>query len=136
VLSARLAEHLEARYGTQRFDEARAGLVHLMNDVRTLGADIDLSAARRSLERRILEEARALRVAPRRETARALLAYLETAKDLGLGLAPWEAQNLFFGLMQEGPRGPDADPDLLTRIGLHLGFDQESLQRACSPSRR
>jgi alpha-amylase/alpha-mannosidase (GH57 family) len=131
VLSARLAEHLaEARYGTRRFDDARAGLVHLMSDVKALGADIDLAEARRILETRILEEARSLRVAPRRDTARALLGYLETAQDIELGLTLWEAQNLYWTLMLDGPRGPDADADLLLRIGSSLGFDEGSLMRA------
>jgi len=41
----------------------------------------------------------------------------------------WEAQNLYWTLLGEGPKGPDFDGELLIRIGIRLGFDQESLLR-------
>jgi hypothetical protein len=133
VLSARLGDLLaEARYGTRRFDEARAGLIHLMGDVRTLGAEVDLAEARRILEGRILDEARSLSASSRGEAARALAAYLEMATDLGLALTLWEAQNLYHTLVKEG--APEGDADLLLRIGLRLGFDEGSLQRGGRPT--
>src|SRR5213075_888112 len=105
-------------------------LLHLQKEARALGATLDTVEAKRIVEARILEESLALSVAPRRETALALIAYLELADELGLAPQVWEAQNLYWTLLHEGPRGPDADPELLVRLGVRLGFDEACLDKA------
>lgn len=130
ALSSRFVElAVEARFGLPRFDQVSTELIYVRDEARAMGADLDVGEARRILETRIADEARALAVAPRRETARALLAYLELAQDLGLTLDLWEAQNLYWTLALEGPRGPDADPDLLVRLGVRLGFETRRLEQ-------
>jgi alpha-amylase/alpha-mannosidase (GH57 family) len=129
ALSARLQSLVgDARYGSSRWDHVIAELHRIHEEAGALGAVLDTADARRLIEARILDEAMALSVAPRRETTKAILAYLDLAGALGLKPDLWEAQNLFWTLTLEGPRGPDADTQLLVRLGERLGFDRSGME--------
>ncbi len=129
ALSARwvtLAE--EAVVGADGWDATVAALRELVVLAKALGATLDVLAARTIMEARILAEARALRVTPRVETARSLLAYLALADELALKPELWEAQNLYWTLTLEGPRGPDANAEIMFELGTKLGFARSALE--------
>ncbi len=136
TLSTRFVERLaEAHAGEPTFAATVKELERLQGEARALGASLDVTAARRILDRRILAEARELAVAPRPATARALLAYLELGKRLGIEPNVWEAQNLYWALAQDGPRGPDADWKLMEELGERLGFDRLTIPRRYESAR-
>jgi hypothetical protein len=111
-------------------------LLAIERQARALGRSLDLAPATASISERLRTEMQALAVAPRRETARVLCARLELAARLGLAPDLWETQNLYWELMRSGPRGPDADADLLIRLGLQLGFDRVCVERTWRPTAR
>jgi alpha-amylase/alpha-mannosidase (GH57 family) len=128
----------DASFGSPRFDEVCAELVHVHAEARSLGVTVDTTEALKVFDARILDEATALSRSPKRDTARALLAYLELAESLEMRPNLWEAQNLFWALTLDGvgPRGhtetppSDVDPDLMVRLGMRLGFDAPAIEPA------
>jgi alpha-amylase/alpha-mannosidase (GH57 family) len=136
TLSARyVALANEARYGSARWDSAAKELERVHDEAGQLGVTLDVSAVQQILEARILDETMSLAVSPRRDTAHAILAYLDLVSALGLDPNLWEAQNLFWALALEGPRGPDADVGLLLQLGERLGFDSNGLRMLLGPKK-
>jgi hypothetical protein len=118
----------EARFGSNRWDQVISELKRLHEEAKQLGVTLDDAQVKAIFEGRLLDETMSLVVSPRRDTARAILAYLDLAASLGLDPGLWEAQNLFWSLALDGPRGPDADVPLLLKLGERLGFDSNGLR--------
>ncbi|MFH0903442.1 MAG: DUF3536 domain-containing protein [Pseudomonadota bacterium] len=130
ALSARFLELIDqARFDDPGFDRAHADLLNVRDEARALGCSLDLAEAKRLLEERILEEIRSLYESPRKDSARAVLSYLEIAEGLGVSPNLWEAQNLYWSLTVDDSAVGDVDSDLLLRVGVRLGFDERELGR-------
>jgi alpha-amylase/alpha-mannosidase (GH57 family) len=122
------AKHvLEEQIVTALAQTAETGVIpervfELADEARTLGIDLDLTAAARPMRLAVAAALDALREAPTADRVATAIALVEGARRLGVRFRQWRAQNQFFELWLARP---DARPTLAP-LADALGF---SLQR-------
>jgi alpha-amylase/alpha-mannosidase (GH57 family) len=135
TLSRRIATRARAlRWDEPAWRELRHGLADLRQEAELQGLTLDLGETKTVLEERLEGVVGAFAAGDIgvREAAAAVMAYLDVARELGLGLVVWPAQNRLWSVIVAGGLGSADAPEqreAALRLCERFGFDPGVLAR-------
>ena len=126
ALTNRLAEHVrELDWDSPVWGQERQELRALVEEASQIGLSLDKSHTKSTLDARILVATELYAAGRRsaRETAGAILGYLDVAKELEVELDLWQAQTRLWTVLRDDPPADPDERDALGRLAQGLGFD-------------